>query len=432
MGGDEAVSGNLYKWYWGDTKGMYHELLSYGFTGDNIYFLAYDDSAEAHPGWVDAVSTTANIESAYQWAANNCTDDDLLYIYWVDHGKPTYFYTHDGTITHARLGTIMQPIDARQIIGAYNPCYSGGVIDDISASGVITVTSQDAGHVNNWGWAGKWRQALRNQAVDNVDTDHNGYVSMTEAFNWIAPQSQAAGEHSMFDDNGDGKGHEWGQAGYDPNNHLKDGYNGKYYFLDGWLCKPKTRGAPDPAHIYYKFAFDPIWLTLYVGQFDGPYTASDVITLEVNGYPATILGVTSHPDFYGEVVEASFEAAPFLDDYGAPLDTVSEYFFVSGTFSDATPFEIEDRIGLVGKSSASGGTRWIVPPDEVLLHGDADLSGEIDIDDVVAIINIIFGGGDVFGPLLIADCDCSHSVDVDDVVYLVQYIFNSGPFPCHD
>ena len=233
MGGN--VSGQMYIWYWGDTGGMYQELLSYGFSADNIYFLSYGDSANAHPDWVDAVSTTDSIIAAYQWAEDNSTVNDLLYIYWVDHGSTSYFVTHDGYITHAELGALMQSIVAKQIIGAYNPCYSGAVIDDISGVGVITVTSQDASHPNSWGWAGNWRRALRGASADSVDTNNDGYISMTEAYNWIAPRSQAAGEHSMFDDNGDSVGHEWGQPGYDPNDSLQDGYNGKYYSLDGWL-----------------------------------------------------------------------------------------------------------------------------------------------------------------------------------------------------
>jgi hypothetical protein len=46
--------------------------------------------------------------------------------------------------------------------------------------------------------------------------------------------SQAAGEHSMYDDNGDGKGSEWGTAAFDPRNQKKDGYQGSRYSLDGW------------------------------------------------------------------------------------------------------------------------------------------------------------------------------------------------------
>jgi hypothetical protein len=82
-----------------------------------------------------------------------------------------------------------------------------------------------------------WRRALRAAPQDSVDTNQDGYISMTEAYNWIAPRSQAAGEHSMFDDNGDGVGHEWGTPGYDPEDPTKDGYIGNFYSLDGWFSE---------------------------------------------------------------------------------------------------------------------------------------------------------------------------------------------------
>ncbi len=243
MGGN--VTGQYYQWYWGDTRGMYLELISIGFTDNNIYFLSYGDSANAYPEEVDAVSTTANIRTAYQWAQARCTARDLLYIYWVDHGDSIgHFETNDGLIAHAELGTLMQPIVAKVIIGAYNPCFSGAVIDDISRNGVITITSQDAFHPNSWGWAGMWRRALRGAPEDSIDTNGDGYISMTEAYNWIAPRSQAAGEHSMFDDNGDGVGHEWGQPGYNPDDPSVDGYNGVFYSLHNW-CKSFILGDPN-------------------------------------------------------------------------------------------------------------------------------------------------------------------------------------------
>jgi hypothetical protein len=268
MGGN--VSGPPhYQWYWNDTSSMYLELISYGFTGENIYFFSYGDSANAHPDWVDAVSTTENIRTGYEWAEAQCTASDLLYIYWVDHGSPTYFNTYYGTINHAELGTLMDSIVSKQIIGGYNPCYSGAVIDDISREGVITATSQDAYHPNSWGWAGNWRRALRGDPADSIDTNLDGHISLTEAYNWIAPRSQAAGEHSMFDDNGDGVGHEWNHPGYDPCDSLQDGYNGNFYSLDGWWCQPSAVSWQNLAltefalHPAYPNPFNPVTTISY-------------------------------------------------------------------------------------------------------------------------------------------------------------------------
>ena len=62
--------------------------------------------------------------------------------------------------------------------------------------------------------------------------------------------------------------------------------------------------------------------------------------------------------------------------------------------------------------------------------GDADVSGEVDIDDVVYLIAYIFSGGPEPAPYESGDVDCSGGVDIDDVVYLIAYIFSGGPPPC--
>jgi M6 family metalloprotease-like protein len=62
--------------------------------------------------------------------------------------------------------------------------------------------------------------------------------------------------------------------------------------------------------------------------------------------------------------------------------------------------------------------------------GDADASGEVDIDDVVYLIAYIFSGGPAPEPYESGDANCAGGVDIDDVVYLIAYIFSSGDAPC--
>lgn len=63
-------------------------------------------------------------------------------------------------------------------------------------------------------------------------------------------------------------------------------------------------------------------------------------------------------------------------------------------------------------------------------YGDADGSGETDIDDIIFILEYIFSAGYSPLPLESADADCSGDIDIDDAVYLVSYIFSGGPEPC--
>jgi hypothetical protein len=61
--------------------------------------------------------------------------------------------------------------------------------------------------------------------------------------------------------------------------------------------------------------------------------------------------------------------------------------------------------------------------------GDADGSGEVDVDDIVLMIQCIFA--DCWGiPIEQLDADCSGDFDIDDVVYLILYIFAGGNAPC--
>ena len=154
MGGNEPSSRQLYTFYWLDTSSMHQELESYGFDEDEIYFLSYGDSADNHPEIVDGSSTVANIEAAYAWAASVCDEDDLLYIYWIDHGDTNMvvngdtirvcnLVAHDGRITDHEYGDLVAPITAKQIIGAHNPCFSGMLFDDVVRENMITITSQD-------------------------------------------------------------------------------------------------------------------------------------------------------------------------------------------------------------------------------------------------------------------------------------------------
>jgi len=67
---------------------------------------------------------------------------------------------------------------------------------------------------------------------------------------------------------------------------------------------------------------------------------------------------------------------------------------------------------------------------KIFVCGDADSSGEIDIDDVVYLLNHIFLFGDPPDPYELGDVECSGAIDIDDVVYLITYIFAFGPQPC--
>lgn len=64
------------------------------------------------------------------------------------------------------------------------------------------------------------------------------------------------------------------------------------------------------------------------------------------------------------------------------------------------------------------------------LCGDVNNSGDVDVDDIVYLINYIFGGGPPSVVMHTADTNCQDGIDVDDAIYLVNYAFLGGPTPC--
>ncbi len=68
--------------------------------------------------------------------------------------------------------------------------------------------------------------------------------------------------------------------------------------------------------------------------------------------------------------------------------------------------------------------------EEPYVCGDVDGTETVDIDDIVFLIDYVFGSGLAPDPMEAADPNCSGGVDIDDTVYLIAYVFSGGPDPC--
>jgi hypothetical protein len=113
-------------------------------------------------------------------------------------------------------------------------------------------------------------------------------------------------------------------------------------------------------------------------------------------------------------ISSGGETEQFSDNFGAKL-TIAEAVAGSSESSDTRAY-----LGfwhVVGALSAH-------------LCGDANNSGDIDIDDIIFVVNYVFTGGPEPDPYESADTNCSGFVDIDDIIFLVNYIFTAGPEPC--
>ena len=226
-----------YGWYWADTHGMYLQLLRHaGFSRENTFFLSYGKKARKHEQEVHAKSTTENIRKLLYRVSKLAGHDDLVYMYWIDHGNPRGFETYDGFLSHGEVGELIRAIRCRMFIGAFNPCNSGAVIDDVRSRQAIICTSTSPEEANAWGWAGQWREALQCGQVKPIsDLNGDGQVSIAEAYAWVATRANKAGEHPLIDDNGDGKPGKLGALTYDPADANKDGFIAARHSLGGWM-----------------------------------------------------------------------------------------------------------------------------------------------------------------------------------------------------
>jgi hypothetical protein len=236
MGGN--VSGDTYGYYWTDTSNMYNELKAAGFTDGNIYFCSYGSSAQGQ-AIVDKSSTRTNVLWALDQLASHSNREDLVYIFWVDHGSDMLFKIQGGNVTHVEFGEKVEAIRARQVLIAVNPCRSGSALDDVSRDGVCFTSSTKPGADNHWGWAGQWILGLTG-GTSNSSSDANGdgIVTFAEAYAWVAPRSRAVcsqegwpQEHPSYDDNGDGQAAEQGQSSFNMDDSNKDGFIGSRFGL---------------------------------------------------------------------------------------------------------------------------------------------------------------------------------------------------------
>jgi len=112
------------------------------------------------------------------------------------------------------------------------------------------------------------------------------------------------------------------------------------------------------------------------------------------------------------------------DDQSVAVAELDGYLYLAGqTNSSDFPTQNPYQTDMSFWDSYVSKLRWFN-------CGDADVSGAVDIDDVVFLIAYIFGGGPAPVPVESGDADCSGGVDIDDVVYLIAYIFGGGNPPC--
>ena len=206
IGGEEEYVGKFAKWS-GELKTTLLDKL--GFAQENLIFLSESTEPKA---------TAVEVRKAFSTLRSNCKPDHTVFIFMIGHGsfdgKEAKFNLVGPDINANEYATMIKALPARQVVVINTATASGEFIKPLSAPGHVTVTATRSGmETNATHFANYFVQALSSK---DADADQNNRISVLEAFNYTTlqlekfykEQNRLLTEHTLLDDNGDGKGSE--------------------------------------------------------------------------------------------------------------------------------------------------------------------------------------------------------------------------------
>ncbi|HDH57040.1 MAG TPA: T9SS type A sorting domain-containing protein [Bacteroidetes bacterium] len=217
-----------YPRYWNDLSNIYITLnWTYGFADDHIIVLCSDglnpapDQSNGQnsdpdldgdgdddimypcvPGAIDAV---------FDSLANVLTSDDLLFVFATDHGSSNggwntvFNLWNQQELTDAHFASLLELLPDCEIVCTFEPCYSGGFLDDVVVPPGPRVASSACDY-NQVSYAMPpdymydtyvfhWTAAVKGEDAYGVpvDADYNGdgIVTMDEAFIYAEEHDQS-------------------------------------------------------------------------------------------------------------------------------------------------------------------------------------------------------------------------------------------------
>lgn len=211
---------------------------------------------EAQDDGPEALATTSleSIQSVLEIVRERSTSEDDVYVYFIGHGSYfnsiARFHIPGPDLTAEWFGTLIDEIDARNMVIVNGASSSAAFINVLSAPGrIICTATKSATEYNATEFMGFWVEALEDGSADR---DRDERISLYELCQqaaeltdaWYIGNGYISTEHALLDDNADGLGTRltWDMvAGFDPT----DPKNAR---LDGALarnCYLKNYSFPD-------------------------------------------------------------------------------------------------------------------------------------------------------------------------------------------
>ena len=229
-------SSNNHVRYWNDLSNIYIALNAvYGFNEYRIIVLC-SDGLDPSPDQSNGQNSDPDldgdgdddinypcvlsvVDALFAELANLLTEDDKLFIFATDHGGSdggwnTHFNLwNQEEITDAHFASLLDALPQCEIICTFEPCYSGGFLDDVVVPPGPRVASSACRH-DQVSWAMPpnyeydtyvfhWTAAVKGEDAYgvpvNADYNGDGAVTMNEAFRYAEIHDQS-NEEPQYDD----------------------------------------------------------------------------------------------------------------------------------------------------------------------------------------------------------------------------------------
>lgn len=241
----------------------------------------------------------------------------------------------DGEISDDEVAAILNPIQCGAKIFITNACYGGGFINDLSGPGTIVMSACPETTVSY----SSTLYELINEAMKNykaeADSDHNGCVSISEAFNYAGKHPHVNMPKGMtlfqFDDNGDRKMHTF----FLPNED--DGIFGSTIYLDGNVADT----LPPAISINYPHAGDVVGTRFTVkGSAADDVSMIGEVTMVVDSSHVSIVNI------------ANGQFSRLISDIGPGAHTITVYASDGAGHSSSASIDITVRADIGPKLAA--------------------------------------------------------------------------------
>ena len=168
-------------------------------------------------------ATAEDVKRHFASLKTQLDTNNVLFVFLIGHGsfdgKESKFNLVGPDLSAAEYNGLLTALPTRRVVVFNMSSASGEFIKSLAAKGRIIVTATKSGQETNaTRFTGFFISALN---ATDADTDQDGHTSVLEAFvyanrltgDFYKQAGRLATEHAMFDDNGDGVGHEKLEAG---------------------------------------------------------------------------------------------------------------------------------------------------------------------------------------------------------------------------